>query len=184
MQKNTTMGKVENSIAIRRQRISEEIAAALKESNLSKKAFAMQMHRQPSEVTKWLSGKHNFSTDLLAEISCVLGTQISGIDSVTRMDSPSTLVNGYSPQDNGLSLHDSGSLLINNIDLPYDVTAKLGDKATSLGMTLRQYIRNILCTKADEKQISAYDFCGIWDEEFPDVSQIRALRTSNTIIEL
>ena len=57
---------------VRRKRTSEEIADALAASGYSKKEFAMKMHRQPSEVTKWLSGSHNFTIELLAEISFVL----------------------------------------------------------------------------------------------------------------
>lgn len=178
------MKVLENEINARRQRISEEIATALKASGLSKKAFAQQMHRQPSEVTKWLSGRHNFTSDLLAEISCVLGAQISGVDTVSDTLSPRSLVSGYGLAGEDTMLHDAGTLLIDSIDLPYDVTAKLGRKAASMGITLRQYIRTILCEKADEKQISAYDFCGIWDEDYPDAAQLRALRTSNTIKEL
>lgn len=172
---------MENEINARRQRISEEIDIALKASGLSKKAFAQLMHRQPSEVTKWLSGRHNFTSDLLAEISCVLGAKISGIDAVPEVRS---LVSGYGLAGEDSALHDAGTLMIDNIDLPYDVTAKLGEKAGSMGITLRQYIRKILCEKAAEKQISAYDFCGIWDEDYPDAGEIRALRTSNTIKEL
>lgn len=178
------MAILENEIIARRARISEEIAIALKASGLSKKAFAQQMHRQPSEVTKWLSGRHNFTSDLLAEISSVLGTQISGVDTAVKLPAASSVVDGYNSKDEGSNLHDSGSLLIDNIDLPYDVTARLGEKALSMGLTLRQYIRNILCAKADEVHVSAYDFCGIWADDFPDDAQIRALRTPNTIKEL
>lgn len=58
---------VEAEILARRKRTAEEILDALTASGMSRKEFALKMGRQPSEVTKWLSGKHNFTSDLLAE---------------------------------------------------------------------------------------------------------------------
>lgn len=55
----------------RRMRNATQIADALSESGLSKVQFAHKMRKQSSEITKWLSGTHNFTRDTLAEISCV-----------------------------------------------------------------------------------------------------------------
>ncbi|MDD6473311.1 MAG: helix-turn-helix transcriptional regulator, partial [Bacteroidales bacterium] len=76
------MDKIEKEKTARRRRITEEIAQAMLEAGLSRKEFAIKMHRQPSEVTRWLSGNHNFTSDLLAEMSVVLSKPISGAEDV------------------------------------------------------------------------------------------------------
>lgn len=52
--------------------IACKIADALVEKNMSKKDFAQQLGKQPSTVTKWLSGKHDFTPDTLTKIGRVL----------------------------------------------------------------------------------------------------------------
>ena len=69
---------------------ARQIEEAMKLRGLGKKQFAELMHRNPSEVTKWLSGKHNFTISLLQEISRALNVQITGVEDVAK------LVDGYS----------------------------------------------------------------------------------------
>ncbi len=52
--------------------IACKIADALVEKKMSKKDFAQQLGKQPSTVTKWLSGKHDFTYDTLTKIGGVL----------------------------------------------------------------------------------------------------------------
>lgn len=40
--------------------------------SLTQQTFARMMGKQPSEVSKWLSGNHNFTIDTLSDISFVL----------------------------------------------------------------------------------------------------------------
>ena len=109
----------------RRQRTAEEILDALKASGMNRKEFALKMGRQPREVTKWLSGKHNFTSDLLAEISVVLSCPISGARDITvTMQS----VEGYGLNDKAHYLHDS-YCVIGNIDLPQETVSALIEKA-------------------------------------------------------
>lgn len=42
-----------------------------------KSEFAEKVNKNPSEITKWLSGTQNFTIDTLAEISVVLGVSVS-----------------------------------------------------------------------------------------------------------
>ncbi|MBQ7984020.1 MAG: helix-turn-helix transcriptional regulator [Bacteroidales bacterium] len=49
--------------------VSNKIADLMQNKGLSKKEFAMQMGKNPSEITKWLSGQHNFTLRTIAEIS-------------------------------------------------------------------------------------------------------------------
>ncbi len=60
-----------------------ELAAKLEDlitqRKWSKKEFAKRVNKHPSEITKWLSGTHNFTTDILTEISVVLEISLSDL---------------------------------------------------------------------------------------------------------
>lgn len=56
--------------------ISDRIDALLHERGLSKKQFADALGRRPSEITKWLSGQHNFTIATIAKISAFFGQSI------------------------------------------------------------------------------------------------------------
>lgn len=177
MKSNEDIAKLK---AARRQRLAEEISDALEASGMTRKAFAEAMHRQPSEVTKWLSGNHNFTCDLLEEISSVLGVSISGADNIGH----DVLVDGYGhcgTKANALN-EPAGSAI--HIELSETVTAKLRAKASGAALTLRQYICQILCDKAEEKPQSAMEFCGIWSEDMPSAEEIRSMRTQNTFPDI
>ena len=53
--------------------IADKIAARLKELGLSQKDFALMVGKTQAEVSRWLSGTHNFTIRTLAKISAVLG---------------------------------------------------------------------------------------------------------------
>jgi len=49
--------------------IADRIDALIKKKGLTKKEFAESIGKRPSEVTKWLSGQHNFTIRTLATLS-------------------------------------------------------------------------------------------------------------------
>ena len=49
--------------------IANRIDALIKKKGLTKKEFADSIGKRPSEVTKWLSGQHNFTILTLAMLS-------------------------------------------------------------------------------------------------------------------
>jgi transcriptional regulator with XRE-family HTH domain len=49
--------------------IAAAIADAMKHEGINKSTLAAKVGKQPSEVTKWLSGTHNFTIDTLVEIA-------------------------------------------------------------------------------------------------------------------
>jgi predicted XRE-type DNA-binding protein len=51
----------------------------IKERKYSQATFAKKVNKQPSEVSKWLSGTHNFTTDILSEIAFALEVPFSEI---------------------------------------------------------------------------------------------------------
>ncbi|MBB1284585.1 helix-turn-helix transcriptional regulator [Flavisolibacter sp. BT320] len=48
--------------------LASRIEVAIKEKGINKSAFANMMGVQPSVITKWLSGGHNFTIDTLFDI--------------------------------------------------------------------------------------------------------------------
>ena len=52
------------------------IADTMQEKNIAKKELAQRLNQHQSVVTKWLSGKHNFTSDTLTDIGRVLGISL------------------------------------------------------------------------------------------------------------
>lgn len=59
--------------------ISNKIDALMQERGLSKKQFADQIGKRPSEITRWLSGQHNFTVSTLAMLSSFFGKSIISV---------------------------------------------------------------------------------------------------------
>ncbi len=59
--------------------IAAKIDDARKKMNLSKIDLAKKFKKNPSEITRWLSGSHNFTIDTLVEIEEKLKTNIFSI---------------------------------------------------------------------------------------------------------
>jgi transcriptional regulator with XRE-family HTH domain len=55
-----------------RMQFAAAIADAMKAKGMNKKALATALKQHPSIITKWLSGKHNFTTDTLTDIGQIL----------------------------------------------------------------------------------------------------------------
>lgn len=56
--------------------ISNRLDALMTERGLSKKQFAEAIGKRPSEITRWLSGEHNFTISTLAMLSSFFGQPI------------------------------------------------------------------------------------------------------------
>lgn len=56
--------------------ISDRIDFLMRERGLTKKQFAEALGRRPSEITKWLSGQHNFTVATLSMLSTFFGKPI------------------------------------------------------------------------------------------------------------
>jgi transcriptional regulator with XRE-family HTH domain len=56
--------------------LSARIAAALKAKGWNKGQLAAALKKNPSIITRWLSGTHNFTSDTLSDIQKVLGIQL------------------------------------------------------------------------------------------------------------
>lgn len=56
--------------------ISDRIEDILKKKNITQRKFATLLGKEESEISKWLSGTHNFTLKTLAKIESVLGEEI------------------------------------------------------------------------------------------------------------
>ena len=59
--------------------IANRIEFLMKMKGLNKKQFAEGIGHRPSEVTKWLSGEHNFTVATLAKISSFFDESIINV---------------------------------------------------------------------------------------------------------
>lgn len=56
--------------------IAERICEILKLKGMTQKDFARMLGKRESEISKWLTGRHNFTTQTIARIETVLGNKI------------------------------------------------------------------------------------------------------------
>ena len=113
---------------IRQKVAAEQIEAAMRERGLNRKQLADLMHKNPSEITKWLSGKHNFTIALLQQISDVLCTPITGVEDVD------CLVDGYTTDLDEAHLEDGAGSL----------SAKIKLRSSQLGISARIYLERLV----------------------------------------
>jgi transcriptional regulator with XRE-family HTH domain len=71
-----TISAEEQSKTDRKMILAAKIANAIKAKGLKKSEFAEILGKQPSEISKWISGTHNFTVDTLIDIEQVLSIQL------------------------------------------------------------------------------------------------------------
>lgn len=59
--------------------ISNRLDALMRERGLNKKQFAEALGKRPNEITRWLSGEHNFTISTIAMLSTFFGKPIISI---------------------------------------------------------------------------------------------------------
>jgi len=57
----------------KKMQLAVRLDEAIEAKGWTKKQFAEKLGKQPSEISKWLSGTHNFTTDTLWDIENILG---------------------------------------------------------------------------------------------------------------
>ena len=60
--------------------ISNRLDFLMKEKGLSKKQLADAIGKRPSEITRWLSGEHNFTISTLAMLSSFFGQPVITVE--------------------------------------------------------------------------------------------------------
>jgi len=56
--------------------IADRIHTILQRKGITQREFAKQMGKKESEISKWLSGSHNFTIHTIAQIETILGDSI------------------------------------------------------------------------------------------------------------
>ena len=56
--------------------IAERISEILKSKGLTQKEFAGQLNKRESEISKWLTGRHNFTLQTIAKIETALNCKL------------------------------------------------------------------------------------------------------------
>jgi transcriptional regulator with XRE-family HTH domain len=73
--RNETSPQMNQQIS-KRMKLAAQIDDVLMSRGLTNQEFAFMMGKKPSEITRWLSGTHNFTTETLWEIERVLNIQL------------------------------------------------------------------------------------------------------------
>lgn len=63
------VSKVEKKQTLNKYTIASKLDQLLELRGWNKTTFAEKVNRHPSEITKWLSGTHNFTIDTLTQIA-------------------------------------------------------------------------------------------------------------------
>lgn len=171
----------------RRKETARQLALAMEAKSVSKIQLARMLGKSPSAVTSWLSGNHNFTSDLLAEISEALGTPISGV-------SMNKFVDGYKLKRSPDASLASSDCTIAFLQLPRAEFECLSQRARSMGVSLSSYAEIILGREARKENVSEAektdaflaDVFGAWSgEEFDDIEEkLSSTRTAREIIPL
>lgn len=70
----------EHAQILNQMRMAVRIADAIDAKGWSKSEFAAAIGKAPSEVSRWLSGTHNFTLDTLSDIEVVLGVRLLQVE--------------------------------------------------------------------------------------------------------
>lgn len=64
----------------KRMRLAARIASGIKAKGWKKSDLAIALNKQPSVISKWLSGTHNFESDTLFDIERVLNIELFNLE--------------------------------------------------------------------------------------------------------
>ena len=70
----TTLAELNLSYAI-----ADRIEFLLKKKGMTQRMLAEQLGKKESEISKWLTGRHNFTTNTLARLNLALGEEIVSV---------------------------------------------------------------------------------------------------------
>jgi transcriptional regulator with XRE-family HTH domain len=65
--------------------LAANIEDLIRSKGWSKTRFASELNKTQPEISKWLSGAHNFTTDTLTHIAYVLGVEVSALYGKTQV---------------------------------------------------------------------------------------------------
>ena len=68
--------KVDYQKTLAKMTIAKKISEGMAKNKIGKKEMATILKQQPSVITKWLSGTHNFTIETLVELQCLLRVKL------------------------------------------------------------------------------------------------------------
>lgn len=164
---------MDDACLTRRAVTASQIKEAMEAAGFTRKMLADKLGKSPSEITRWLSGKHNFTSDVLAAISEALGREITGVP--TPEDE--CIVSGYLREPHG-------QCCIPMLTLSLTSFRNLQRMAEKAGLSVRRFAEKVLSDESRKGEPEAADFCGILGEDFPTSEALRAMRIDSNIVEL
>ena len=57
----------------------DRLREARQSNNLTQKDLARRLHKRESEISKWLTGRHNFTIQTIAKVETALGCKLIDI---------------------------------------------------------------------------------------------------------
>lgn len=96
----------------KRMMLAAKIGDGIKAKGWKKKDLAEALNKQPSEITKWLSGMHNFTSDTLWDIEDVLDIELISLTDKKQ----DQVTNYYLTVSQKPEKQSSDSIIINNLD--------------------------------------------------------------------
>lgn len=80
--------------------IADRIDELLKRNGMTQRELAQRLGKRESEVSKWLTGRHNFTTNTIARISLALGAPVIKVPSSAYEDvmTPEQTIAAEEPQ--------------------------------------------------------------------------------------
>jgi len=96
----------------KRMMLAAKIGDGIKTKGWKKKDLAEALNKQPSEITKWLSGTHNFTSDTLWDIEDVLDIELISLTDKKQEQ----VTNYYLTVSQKPEKQSSDSIIINNLD--------------------------------------------------------------------
>ncbi len=106
--------KKENIIFVKKSfDIADKIHHTLKSIGMTQKDLAKKLSKNESEISKWLSGQHNFTIKSIAKIEAVLNVELIHVDFevdrllfVKRKVRPMTILRKIKQVDESIKYHD------------------------------------------------------------------------------
>jgi transcriptional regulator with XRE-family HTH domain len=98
--------------------IANRIADILSHKNMKPADLARVMGKQRSEISKWLSGTHSFSTKTITYIECALGEDIISVYAALQNESSSPSITVTEKYSGNTAIDVGGSGITNEQEVP------------------------------------------------------------------
>lgn len=141
--------------------IANRIATLLKKHNISQKQLAERLNKRESEISKWLSGGHNFTIDTLTKIGLAVGERVYSIPGTTEFENSIKLSVFKSVVLQTFELHEYSSL----IDFK---KVRTSDNASTLHVTST----GVICNSVKEERKEAFKYARLKPAVFRRIDKI------------